>query len=159
MRIARFVSNVIIGIPVGIAFCDIVGYVARVEGISMQPALNPDTRYPDYVFLNRWAVRNQHIQRGDVVCVISPKVPSQTLIKRVVGLPGDIIDTHGYKINALQVPEGYCWLEGDHTGHSLDSNTFGPISLGLVIAKATYIVWPPNRWQQLHSAKFNHESC
>ncbi|KYN01451.1 Integrin-alpha FG-GAP repeat-containing protein 2 [Cyphomyrmex costatus] len=148
MRIPRFFRNVLIGIPIGIAFCDTVGYVARVEGISMQPALNPDLRYPDYVFLNRWAIRNQDIQRGDVVCVVSPKVPNQTLIKRVVGLAGDIIGTHGYKLCTIQVPEGHCWLEGDHVGHSMDSNTFGPISLGLVTAKATHIVWPPNRWQQ-----------
>ncbi|XP_071651713.1 mitochondrial inner membrane protease subunit 2 [Temnothorax longispinosus] len=69
----------------------------------MQPALNPDLRYPDYVFLNRWAIRNRDIQRGDIVCIVSPKVPNQTLIKRVVGLAGDIIGTHGYKISALQV--------------------------------------------------------
>ncbi|XP_011630283.1 mitochondrial inner membrane protease subunit 2 [Pogonomyrmex barbatus] len=69
----------------------------------MQPALNPDLRYPDYVFLNRWAIRNHKIQRGDIVCVVSPKVPNQTLIKRVIGLAGDIIGTHGYKISALQV--------------------------------------------------------
>jgi len=103
MRIPRFFRNVLIGIPIGIAFCDTVGYVARVEGISMQPALNPDLRYPDYVFLNRWAIRNQDIQRGDIVCIISPKVPNQTLIKRVVGLAGDVIGTHGYKISAVQV--------------------------------------------------------
>ncbi|KYQ58744.1 Integrin-alpha FG-GAP repeat-containing protein 2 [Trachymyrmex zeteki] len=148
MRIPRFFRNVLIGIPIGIAFCDTVGYVARVEGISMQPALNPDLRYPDYVFLNRWTIRNQDIQRGDIVCVVSPKVPNQTLIKRVVGLAGDIIGTHGYKLCTIQVPEGHCWLEGDHVGRSMDSNTFGPISLGLVTAKATHIVWPPNRWQQ-----------
>lgn len=159
MRIPRFIRNVLIGIPIGIAFCDTVGYVAKVEGISMQPALNPDLRYPDYVFLNRWTIRNQDIQRGDIVCITSPKVPDQTLIKRVVGLAGDIVDTRGYKISALQVPEGYCWLEGDHIGHSMDSNTFGPISLGLVTAKATHIVWPPNRWQQLYPTKFNHASC
>ncbi|XP_029156753.1 mitochondrial inner membrane protease subunit 2 isoform X2 [Nylanderia fulva] len=160
MRIPRFVRNVLIGIPIGFAFCDTVGYVARVDGISMQPALNPDLRYPDYVFLNRWSIRNQKkIQRGDIVCITSPKVPNQTLIKRVVGLGGDIVDTHGYKTRDLQVPEGHCWLEGDHTGHSMDSNIFGPVSLSLIVAKATHIVWPPNRWQQLYSTKFNHESC
>lgn len=103
MTIAGFVRNILIGIPVGIVFCDTVGYVARVEGISMQPALNPDTKRHDYVFLNRWAARNQDIQRGDIVSVTSPKIPSQTLIKRVVGLSGDIIDTHGYKISILEV--------------------------------------------------------
>lgn len=59
----------------------------------------------------------------------------------------------------IQVPQGHCWLEGDHIGHSMDSNFFGPISLGLITAKATYIVWPPSRWQQLYPTKFNHESC
>lgn len=103
MTIAGFIRNILVGIPVGIAFCDVVGYVARVEGISMQPVLNPDTKYDDYVFLNRWAAKNRDIQRGDIVSVISPKVPSQTFIKRVVGLPGDIVDTHGYKINVLEV--------------------------------------------------------
>lgn len=103
MRIPRFLRNTLIGIPIGIAFCDTVGCVARVEGTSMQPTLNPDLRYPDYVFLNRWTIRNLDIQRGDIVCVVSPKEPSHTLIKRVVGLAGDIIDTHGYRISALQV--------------------------------------------------------
>ncbi|KAH0953789.1 hypothetical protein HN011_010129 [Eciton burchellii] len=150
MRIPRLIRNVLIGIPIGIAFTDTIGYVARVEGISMQPALNPDQGYSDYVFLNRWLVRKHDIQRGDIVSVSSPKVPSQTLIKRVVGLAGDIVGTHGYKINILQIPEGHCWVEGDHTGHSMDSNIFGPVSLGLIKAKATHIVWPPSRWQQLN---------
>lgn len=51
----------------------------------------------------------------------------------------------------MTVPEGHCWIEGDHTGNSLDSNHFGPVSLGLVTAKATYILWPPSRFQKLDS--------
>lgn len=41
-------------------------------------------------------------------------------------------------------------MEGDHTGHSMDSNTFGPIPLDIITAKATCIVWPPSRWQSLN---------
>jgi len=33
----------------------------------------------------------------------------------------------------------------------MDSNSFGPVSLGLMTARATYIVWPPERWQKLPS--------
>lgn len=40
-------------------------------------------------------------------------------------------------------------MEGDHVGYSLDSNTFGAVSLGLMTGRATYIVWPPSRWQRL----------
>jgi len=112
MRIPRLIRNVLIGIPIGIAFTDTVGYVARVEGISMQPALNPDQGYSDYVFLNRWLIRKHDIQRGDIVSVSSPKVPSQTLIKRVVGLAGDIVGTHGYKIHVLQVRDMLLHVSG-----------------------------------------------
>lgn len=31
----------------------------------------------------------------------------------------------------------------------MDSNTFGPIPLDIITARATRIVWPPSRWQTL----------
>lgn len=62
---------------------------------------------------------------------------------------GDVIPTLGYKQPYIKVPEGHCWIEGDHTVASLDSNTYGPVSMGLVTARAKYIVWPPSRWQSL----------
>lgn len=118
----------------------------------MQPALNPDNTQADYVFLSRWSIRGVNsIQRGDIVSLISPKDPSQKIIKRVVGLQGDVVSTLGYKQEVIRVPEGHCWIEGDHTGHSLDSNTFGPVALGLMTAQATFIVWPPSRWRTLIS--------
>lgn len=141
---------VLLGIPIGVTIIDTVGYIARVDGVSMQPALNP-TSEPDYVFLNRWAVRFYEVTRGDVVSLLSPKNPDRKLIKRVVGLEGDIINTLGYKKPFVRVPEGHCWVEGDHTGHSMDSNLFGPISLALITAKASAIVWPPSRWQYVQS--------
>lgn len=118
----------------------------------MQPALNPDNNQTDYVFLSRWAIRGaNNVKRGDIVSLVSPKDPSQKIIKRVVGLQGDVVSTLGYKQEIIRVPEGHCWIEGDHTGHSLDSNTFGPVALGLMTARATLIVWPPSRWRTLNS--------
>lgn len=118
----------------------------------MQPALNPDgSLVTDYVFLSRWAVRNMEVERGDIISLVSPKDPGQKIIKRVVGLQGDVISTLGYKVPYVKVPEGHCWIEGDHTGNSLDSNSFGPVSLGLITARAIQIVWPPSRWQLLDS--------
>ena len=103
MGISKTVRCVIIGIPVGFILFSQVGYVARVEGVSMQPALNPDLEQEDYVFLNRWVVRDKNIQRGDIVTFKSPKYPNQKLIKRVVGLSGDVIHTRGYKKDILEV--------------------------------------------------------
>jgi mitochondrial inner membrane protease subunit 2 len=115
----------------------------------MQPALNPDSAITDYVFLSRWAVRNLSVERGEIISLVSPKDPEQKIIKRIVGLEGDLISTIGYKQPVIKVPSGHCWVEGDHTGNSLDSNSFGAVSLGLVTAKAVSIVWPPSRWQWL----------
>lgn len=86
-----------------------------------------------------------------MVSLMSPKDPSQKIIKHIIALEGDIIRTIGYKNRYIRIPEGHCWVEGDHTGHSLDSNFFGPVALGLITAKASQIVWPPTRWRHLES--------
>ena len=36
--------------------------------------------------------------------------------------------TLSYKNRYVVVPEGHCWIEGDHHSVSLDSNVFGPVS-------------------------------
>lgn len=134
----------------GVTVFDYVGYIARVEGISMQPSLNPGPSN-DYVFLSRYNMQKYCIQKGEIVSCVSPKNRKQMIIKRVTGVEGDIIrstkeiESKRY----FKVPDGHCWIEGDHTGFSLDSNTFGPIPMGLIVAKAKCIVWPPERWQLL----------
>ncbi|XP_016378742.1 mitochondrial inner membrane protease subunit 2 isoform X3 [Sinocyclocheilus rhinocerous] len=124
-----FVSGFFVAVPVTVTVLDRLAYVARVEGASMQPSLNPDGESsPDVVLLNRWSVRNYQVQRGDIVSVLSPKDPQQKIIKRVIGIEGDFIKTLGYKNRYVRVPDGHLWIEGDHHGHSFDSNTFGPVS-------------------------------
>ncbi|CAH2093474.1 unnamed protein product [Euphydryas editha] len=151
MSFRSLFKSLLFGVPIGVTFLDSVGYVARVEGISMQPVLNPESKNTDYVFLSRWAVSDYQINRGDIISLVSPKDPNQKIIKRVVALEGDVVSTLGYKSKYVRVPEGHCWVEGDHTGHTLDSNSFGPVSLGLISAKALCIVWPPERWQSLET--------
>lgn len=150
MTLADFVKTVLIGIPIGVTVLDVFGYVARVDGVSMQPALNPNGE-TDYVLLDRLSVRLSEVTRGDVVSFASPKDPKQKLIKRIIGLEGDVINTAGYRRSIVTVPRGHAWVEGDNASNSLDSNIFGPIALGLIQAKAQMIVWPPSRWQCLKS--------
>ncbi|XP_060784188.1 mitochondrial inner membrane protease subunit 2 [Neoarius graeffei] len=147
-----FVSGFFVAIPVTVTALDRLAYVARVEGASMQPSLNPEGALSsDVVLLSRWSVRNYEVRRGDIVSVVSPKNPKQKIIKRVIALEGDFIKTLGYKNRYIRVPDGHLWIEGDHHGHSFDSNTFGPVSLGLLHGRASHIIWPPNRWQRIRS--------
>ncbi|KAF7223977.1 mitochondrial inner membrane protease subunit 2 isoform X1 [Nothobranchius furzeri] len=148
-----FVSGFFVAVPVTVTFLDRLAYVARVEGASMQPFLNPEGESKcDVVLLNRWSVRNYQVQRGDIVSVVSPRNPKQKIIKRVIGLEGDFIRTLGYKNRFVRIPDGHFWIEGDHHGHSLDSNSFGPVSVGLLHGRASYIIWPPNRWQRIRAS-------
>uniref|UniRef100_A0A8C4RMI8 Mitochondrial inner membrane protease subunit 2 n=1 Tax=Erpetoichthys calabaricus TaxID=27687 RepID=A0A8C4RMI8_ERPCA len=66
-----FVSGFFVAVPVTVTVLDRVAYIARVEGASMQPSLNPEgRRTSDIVLLNRWSVRNYQVQRGDVVSLM-----------------------------------------------------------------------------------------
>ncbi|XKL68665.1 hypothetical protein PGB90_006434 [Kerria lacca] len=143
----NFVKPVVVGISITVTFIDKIGYVARVDGKSMQPYFNPNG-VTDYVYLSHWTIRHFEIHRGDIISFISPKNPNHRIIKRVIGISGDTI--RSFKTDEIvNIPNGYCWVEGDHIGNSLDSNHFGPLSLGLITAKATFVVWPPSRWQRI----------
>ncbi|XP_070559659.1 mitochondrial inner membrane protease subunit 2-like isoform X2 [Ptychodera flava] len=145
-----FASGFMFAMPVSVTFLDHIGYVAKVEGASMQPALNPrNNRDRDVIFLNRWSVRNYDIQRGDIVALDSPRDPGTRLVKRIIALEGDTVKTLHYKNRYVKVPQGHCWVEGDHHGQSMDSNLFGPVAVGLIHAKASHIIWPLHRLGKL----------
>lgn len=137
-------------IPVVMTFNDDVCYIARVDGSSMRPTLNPDesTSSTDWVLL--WKFRSSNVQslhRNDVVLFKSPLDPSKTYCKRIKGVQYDsVLTRHPYPREVVHVPRNHIWVEGDNVYHSVDSNNFGPISNGLVIGKAVKVIWPPSRW-------------
>lgn len=118
----------------------------------MYPLINSDksVKKRDWVFMMRSGFSldsiftinplDATVQRGDVVALVSPRDPSERLIKRVIGLPGDVVKTYKYKKKYMVVPEGHCWVEGDNYALSDDSNRFGPVSMGLFQGKCKLIV-------------------
>uniref|UniRef100_A0A493TL05 Mitochondrial inner membrane protease subunit 2 n=1 Tax=Anas platyrhynchos platyrhynchos TaxID=8840 RepID=A0A493TL05_ANAPP len=70
--IKAFFKGFFVAVPVTVTFLDRVACVARVEGASMQPSLNPGGRQEsDVVLLNHWSIRNYDVQRGDIVSLVS----------------------------------------------------------------------------------------
>ena len=55
-------------------------------------------RTQDWVWVNTFAARNYKFGPGDIVVYVSPKDPTDCLIKRVIGLEGDIISSNRYVI-------------------------------------------------------------
>jgi inner membrane protease subunit 2 len=48
------------------------------------------------------------------------------------------------------VPFNHVWLEGDAQDpkRSLDSNTYGPVSISLITGRVMAVLWPRLRWLQ-----------
>lgn len=134
---------------VGLTISDRYASIVSVRGVSMSPTFNPLTStsrvaIDDYVLVEKFCLQKYQFSHGDVVVFCSPTDHKEKHVKRITALPGDWISSP-YSYDAVRVPEGHCWVEGDNFASSLDSRSFGPIPLGLVQGRVTHIVWPPQR--------------
>src|SRR6202165_925 len=60
----------------------------KVEGTSMTPLISDQER----IFINKFVYRFEPIERGDVVVFWYPLDRTKSFIKRVVGLPGEVVE-------------------------------------------------------------------
>ncbi|KAI1265807.1 LexA/Signal peptidase [Xylariaceae sp. FL1019] len=136
-------------IPFVISVNDNLFETATVTGPSMYPFFNAEkdqTTRGDTV-LNFKYNAQYSLQRGMIVTFWSPHRPDAMAVKRIIGLPGDVIRTRTpYSVPIVTVPPGHIWVEGDGEDRdTFDSNSYGPISTGLIIGRVTHILLPLHR--------------
>jgi hypothetical protein len=51
------------------------------------------------------------------------------------------------------VPEGTCYVLGDHRDRSNDSREFGPVPLGSILGSVAYIYYPAATWQRFGAVR------
>ena len=139
----------------------------RVDGFSMRPTLDDG----EFVLVNRMAYRIGAIERGDIIVFNYPPNPEQELIKRVIGLPGDLVkvnngqvSVNGYILSEPYiaqapnynsewlVPKNSLFVLGDNRNNSSDSHSWGMLPIGNIVGKATVIYWPPKTWKIIRHA-------
>ena len=137
----------------------------KVEGTSMMPSLYDQER----LFINQFSYKFGlgDIKRGDTVVFYFPGEPSESYIKRVIGLPGDTVAVddgyvivNGKKLEENYVPSEYrddrsytarivppaqYFVLGDHRVSSNDSRAWGFVPRNYIYGKAVFVFWPLNR--------------
>ena len=128
------------------------------------PSMTPTLQVDDRVLVNKLSYDLHGVHRGDIVVFRGPQQgPEKDLIKRVVGLPGDIVEgrdghvvVNGEQLEESYLPDGvqttafgpvtiaddHYWVMGDNRPNSSDSRVFGAIAESQIIGRAFVKVWP-----------------
>ena len=166
-RFKHFVKYVVIDILLAalISFF-LINYVVsafKIEGDSMKPLLRNQER----VLISKLGIRKGGMRRFDIVVMYKPDEPEKSLIKRIVGLPGEVVEIRNGEVlindkplkqisggdpgtgrapsdmKALLIPRGTYFVLGDNRSVSFDSRQFGPVPQKYIFGKAFFRYWPP----------------
>lgn len=137
----------------------------QVDGKSMEPNFHN----AEYILTDKISYRISSPKRGDVVVFHSPQDAGTDFIKRIVGVPGDLVmvkDGYFYLngtrldeeyINdpgkvapgrfmregaTAEVPNGQYLVMGDNRLHSSDSREWGFVPRTNIVGRAFFRYWP-----------------
>lgn len=140
---------------------------ADVSGMSMEPGLHNQ----ESILVDKWIYHLHPIARGDVIVFEAPKaakLPGQVLVKRVIGLPGDVVSIYNAvpiidgvllkepyvtpqnvgatvddkPVNNVRVPPDEYFVLGDNRRRSFDSRVWGFVPRANVLGRAALVYWP-----------------
>jgi signal peptidase I len=145
------------------------------------PSMVPTLEVHDRVLVNKLSYRLHDVHRGDIVVFEKPSNDPggiRDLIKRVVAVPGDTIESRGdtLYVNGKPVsepfrsspslggavtttcapascfgplPAGKVFVMGDNRTNSSDSRIFGAIDEDRIVGRAFVKIWPIGSWSLL----------
>jgi signal peptidase I len=139
---------------------------------SMMPTLDIGNR----ILVDKLSVDFGTINVGDMVVFKAPPAVASAchdniadLVKRVIGVPGDVLNTVGNTIyingkklhqnwshfpalgvdgaiHNFKVPAGQYFMMGDNHANSCDSRTWGTVPRSDIIGKVFLKIWPLSQW-------------
>lgn len=160
-ELISWIKSVVIALLLAVLIRQFLYTPVTVSGQSMEPTFEHDNRIVITKFYN--------IERSDLVVFHSP-FSEDDLIKRVIGLPGDVvimkddqlyingeefeeeyIEANKQKVHEGQkltenfeaeVPEGHYYVLGDNRRNSTDSRLIGFIDRKSIVGKVSFRFYP-----------------
>lgn len=160
MKVLKNIIPYVVIVIAVVLFRIFIATPIQVVGSSMYPTLKSD----EILILNK-ASKNK-LKRFDIVVI---KYNSETIIKRIIGLPGEKIeyidnvlyvngeivdepfeheDTNDFSLSEISsesVPEDSYFVVGDNRGISMDSRIIGFIDKKDILGKASLRLFPINK--------------
>ncbi|PWH16358.1 MAG: signal peptidase I [Ardenticatenia bacterium] len=134
----------------------------RVVGTSMEPNLHNG----QYLIIDKISYRFSDPQVGDVVVFEPPNRPGEDYVKRIIGLPGQLVEIRNgqvfidnkpleepytvrrgsYSMEPRLVGPDEYFVLGDNRDSSSDSHMWGMLPRANIVGRAWISYWPPSSW-------------
>jgi signal peptidase I len=170
-RLIRYLSLVGFAVLLTVLLRTFVVQPFWIPSSSMEPTLHGCSGCnEDRLLVDKLSYKLHSVHRGDVVVFARPPgfaIDDQDLIKRVIGLPGDVVSGHDQQVwigdkaltekyvkascggtagfAPVTVPKGDVFVMGDNRCDSSDSRVFGPIKQSTIVGRAFIVLWPLGR--------------
>lgn len=175
--IKELISFAVLSIVIVIPIRVFVAQPFIVSGESMYSTFETG----QYLIVDQISYRFQEPQRGDVIIFRFPENPSKFFIKRIVGLPGEIIQLESQNVYIIskngerkKIEEEYIsssrdsfqtielsdkeyFVMGDNRLASLDSRSWGPLEKDLIIGRAFIRLLPISAFDFLPGQHHHNE--
>jgi len=135
-------------------------FIAQAAEIESGPSMQPNLYVGYRMMTEKISYYFHEPERGDIVIVEQPDGPN--LVKRVIGLPGEVIESSeghtfindealdepwvsyfgGRYYPPARIPDGYVFIIGDNRPVSHDSRTIGPVPIEAIQGRVIFIYWP-----------------
>lgn len=163
-EIFEWVVTIVAAIVIALAIRTLLFEPVRVDGHSMDETLADG----EIMFVTKTDYLLGDPDRFDVVICHYPNRGGTNFVKRVVGLPGDVVEVKAdgylyvngekyeenylvhrpnYIMQPYTVPEGTYFVLGDNRSNSNDSHIVGPLDRKMIVGHVRQVVFPFGAWR------------